>query len=676
MLNEYTLETHLEEICKENPKYAHLYASLTLDKPEITKILAEIIYNTPHYSTHDISHSESILNKIEMLLGEKRIKKLGPTETWLIIMAAFTHDIGMVIFHDKIKEDWTKGEFQKFILETNKNSFDKDLQEAAQLVTEFNVDELNTNKTWPLDIKNAVNLLISDYYRSNHAEESMHNIESSTHMEEKTKLFLTASSIENNRIINLLGELCFSHSWKSKDILKMYPKTNGSGTDIVHPRLISSLLRLGDLLDLDNNRFNRFSEKMIGKLPDISKIHKEKHESIKHFLVTPKSIEISADCPNAEVYRELRKWIDYLEEEVQFQSVNWNSIAPEDFGTAPQITKTSFKINGQKDPTLQAGLQLHISPEKAFKFIEGSGIYDNSFIFIRELIQNAIDATKIQIWRDICTGRYASFLVDENENGKEISIEELKRAPQLLDSKILKNYPITIELDLEEIKGGKVPDDYNFIFKITDSGTGISRKDLERICNVGNSYKTDHELVDFIEDMPFYLKPTAAFGLGLQSCFIQTDRLNIETRSYGEKTKEIEMVSRQTNGYVTVIDKPDEKNTAEYRHGTTLTVKINKKELEKLEQQNVSIDPFSEENGYLIYLREYTKSFIKNITLFYFIMKCEGKNKSLPYSNPLQKRVNNIEIASGVYLNKDKDKGKPQHEKQRIKKHLGSCSRD
>lgn len=48
------------------PKYKSLYSSLDLDKKHIEKYLSKILYNTPHYSQNEMSHSETIINKIEM----------------------------------------------------------------------------------------------------------------------------------------------------------------------------------------------------------------------------------------------------------------------------------------------------------------------------------------------------------------------------------------------------------------------------------------------------------------------------------------------------------------------------------------------------------------------------------------------------------------------------------
>ena len=41
--------------------------------------------------------------------------------------------------------------------------------------------------------------------------------------------------------------------------------------------------------------------------------------------------------------------------------------------------------------------------------IEGANIYKDKFVFLRETVQNALDACKVQLWRDLCEGRYKGW---------------------------------------------------------------------------------------------------------------------------------------------------------------------------------------------------------------------------------------------------------------------------
>jgi hypothetical protein len=178
--------------------------------------------------------------------------------------------------------------------------------------------------------------------------------------------------------------------------------SDGLKTDYIHPRFVAEMIRLGDLLDLDNSRFNETLIKSFGELPELSKYHLGKHGAITHMLVTPKKIDVSADCKKDGEVRETRKWFDWLRDEVNNLTINWRSIVPEDFtGTAPQIGELNILKNGQKTDARTGNLKLEIPRKRVFQILEGAGIYKCKLDFLRELIQNALDTSKIQLWRDL-----------------------------------------------------------------------------------------------------------------------------------------------------------------------------------------------------------------------------------------------------------------------------------
>ena len=120
--------------------------------------------------------------------------------------------------------------------------------------------------------------------------------------------------------------------------------------------------------------------------------------SARHILITPDIIEYRADCNKLEVYRETRVFVSWLKEEVEFWALNWKNIMPEMIkGSAPKLGKCELLLNGVPDIQGLSDLRFSISPEKAFEVIEGSNIYEDRFVFLREVIQNALDACKVQL---------------------------------------------------------------------------------------------------------------------------------------------------------------------------------------------------------------------------------------------------------------------------------------
>ena len=81
-----------------------------------------------------------------------------------------------------------------------------------------------------------------------------------------------------NRIYRYLGQICVSHGMNFNTLMETIPyKQTGLGTEDCHPRFIGCLLRLGDLFDLDDNRFCPVMAKHVSNMPSVSKHHHDKH---------------------------------------------------------------------------------------------------------------------------------------------------------------------------------------------------------------------------------------------------------------------------------------------------------------------------------------------------------------------------------------------------------------
>lgn len=615
--NEYSLVEHLKNVCSNDEKYKNLYAVWTLDQETHSRALSAIYYNFPHYSMHDESHSLSIINKIEMLLGEDRIRSLSPTDTFLILESAYLHDIGMIVAQKELIEEWKKPTFERFLKDLKENSYDTDTVEAATYLLQMQKSENPFKENdWPVKVRHYVTIITSEYYRGKHSIRSANFIKDGANI----GLNSNYNKLIPNRLIVLLQKIAISHGTNFEDSFnELEHFDNGIGTDTIHPRFIACLLRLGDLLDLDDGRFNEVFEN-VGYFPETSKIHKEKHRSITLFLVSPEKIQVSAVCKNTEIYRETRAWFDWLKEEVKNLSSRWSDIVPKGFkGGPPSLGNIKLSIEESENITEQLDLQFNIDQKRAFELIEGQGIYSDKLIFIRELIQNAMDATKIQMWKDIKNGKYDGMsevlLGISEEKLKKIKYKKEFEFPSDLPEKINKYYPINISIDYDEKEDV-------LKFSIEDRGCGIGINDLKRMENVGGSWNQDKKSIEFIDDMPEFLQPTGNFGLGLHSVFLATDELEISTKSEDDKAYDITFVSRKKNGYITVKENNNKKII-----GSKISLKIRGKE--KIEECIESttlflggvnhVDIFDENFESKIIcnkIKNYTGKFIQNIKLF------------------------------------------------------------
>ncbi len=588
MLEVYTLEKHLENLSKTNEEYEILNSIWKLNKKNLGSALTTVQVTFPHYSLHDSSHSNTILRNIESFLGEERIKTLSPTDTWMLIMAAYTHDLGMIVFYNTLEKKWNEAEFKDF-LEEVKEYTDPDLAKSAVIILQLTNNEPNPELdfNFPLKVRTAITLLSAEYFRRTHYYRSNDVLKG---MDENFTNILSNFYADQipNRFLEVLGKIAEAHGSKYEYIFdKLEFQANGIANDKMHPRFVACMLRLGDLLDIDDKRFNKFQENIFGdKLPTSSEIHKKKHAATEHLNISPLGIEATVDCKgNDRVYRIAREWFDWLEEEIKNQNLKWHKIAPKNLGgNAPILSKEKILVlsNGKEPKKGFMNLRFDITPSKVFGILEGKALYsDPEFVFLRELIQNAKDASNIQLWIDIQKGYYDNFIKDNlinrypninflNKNHQQI-LEAIK-FPEDIPLAIYENYPINLNL-----KWSNASKDF-LIIEVIDKGTGISEKNIIRmIGNVGESRKQDLEHNKFKETMPFWLKPTGAFGLGLQSVFLIVKEFDIYTQADGESAIKLSLRSAKNREYCSleILDSPQQR-------GSRVEIKIPKNQLEQI----------------------------------------------------------------------------------------------
>ena len=529
-----SVEEQLRKIALDEPEYAELWSTWELNKKTLEPVLGAIIKDYPHYSFHDHTHSESILSNIERALGNDGIEKLSPTDLWMLLHVAYLHDFGMVIADYKIREFWSTSEFESFLKE-QMDSADEEMRKAATIVQSVNKRE-EYDKCWPLDVKAAVILLTSKYCRWQHGDFSRSYI---LDIKKIWDIDIGHNKLVKKRLVSLMADISVMHTRPFEEIFTLHKEVNGFFNDYVHPRLVASLLRWGDVLDLDNGRFNPYGEVIYGKMPDESKIHYGKHEATKHVLVTTKYIEVEADCPTDEIYRETRRWYDSLENEINSMHLRWSEIAPEVLSYPPKLRECRILRNGHEDSHKLTNLKFSISQKKAFEILEGSSIYKDKFSCIREIVQNAEDASKIQLWRDIKSGMYDSA---NGINRERVISGSL--LPGDIPEWIYQIYSIKVIVEKNEKN--------NAVVSIEDHGTGISSETLREICNVGQSYFQKKTRQKEVEEMPVWMRPTATFGIGLQSCFLASDKIEIFTNTDKDGAFKLTFQSGRQEGYVNV----------------------------------------------------------------------------------------------------------------------------
>lgn len=109
-----TLEQHLHILAKEDPNSPSLESVYDLQKRKLNRYMSSVATTFPTYSGHDTGHSMNIICAIESILGKSRIKALSGVDTFLFLMSAYMHDVGMLYTEEEIRELWKTDEFAAF----------------------------------------------------------------------------------------------------------------------------------------------------------------------------------------------------------------------------------------------------------------------------------------------------------------------------------------------------------------------------------------------------------------------------------------------------------------------------------------------------------------------------------------------------------------------------------
>lgn len=559
MANE--IERILEERIKGHDHLELLSAQWKFDKQLLSKALQNIIRTFPHYSLHDGSHSETILEQIFRILGDERIRKLSATDLWLLLESAYHHDVGMIISAEEAHETWKSEEFQLFLKESIKWGGDPDIVEASSLLRSESIDSAKMDD-WPLKTQWALHIMFAEWFRTAHPTRSARFVDNPENVGMGSPRTLIPK-----RLFSVLSKVCKAHGQSVEEAMALSGEENGMGTELCHPRFIALMLRLGDLLDLDNGRFCPVTKKAFGLLPEKSAAHDRKHESIRHFLVTPQKIEVHALCHDYDAYFATEEWLDTLQKELEHMSTRWADITPlSDFGSPPGIGRIQAELEGYE--LLERGKRprFEVDREAMLEFASGTNLYSDKWTCIRELIQNAIDATLLRAW------------VDSKSEIQKLEDAPPNEAGPIGLKKILSEYDIQIEIkNLGESK--KDAEKIRYRFSIQDQGIGISKEDVHHLLYVGGSGK-NRSRQKLIDEMPEWARPSGIFGIGLHSVFPLTDRLTIKTKhACSLEAREIEFISENGREHKTLLRKLEETEAKETSIGTILSFEF---EVEKI----------------------------------------------------------------------------------------------
>jgi len=645
-----SVEIQLKAYSEEHPKserHIHLWETWRQNKYLIRELLKLVFPSTPFLSGHDQYHIETVMHNIERILGEERIHMLSASDCFVLLHAVYLHDISLYITK-KIKEKIVKEDDFKTLVDNMSQSIYADEGLYAEYVNmeDHKVRNNNDNVEYKelysakLKIADAMAYLIQNYQRKGHAGKSAKWIREQLESDGAlAKILPFDKSGIPTRIFKVIEKCAQLHSVKNYgDVMKQLSHIDdGYILDYIHPRFIATLVHLGDVLDLDSDRFHPFIREYIGKPPERFELHYGKHSASKKLLITSDKIELEADCNDNSVLRLVKEEYDEIRELLKDANYHWLEIAPKDMpGRFPIFEDPILYVNGTKANVNLAKLRFDIKRERAFGILEGANIYENRFVFLRELVQNSLDATKIHYWK-----HNKNYIVEKIKKDKfksddkdkyRLDDKEKFKLFETIQKNGVEDYKITVTLevakcikDREEIEKDNIllrelkeyedkEDDkdstyympikdeenpntkayeYGVHVSVQDRGTGITEENLKDLADAARRKDID----EAVKDAPFELQPTATFGLGLQSVFLVNNRFICKTHTRNNEHFFIEFKSGKIEeGYINAAPL---KYNDKMPHGTCMDVFVPNDMIHDaldLHDENTYLDSFNKDS--------------------------------------------------------------------------------
>ncbi len=418
------------------------------------ELLGQIPKLFSNYTGHDINHSIRVIEYMTNFLT-KPLENYSELHLAAIVYVGLMHDVGMFASDDEIQEI--------------KNML------KEKCVSSKGTIEIGSNE-------------IQDYIRINHARRVEKSLEYKFSDGSKLKNQLFVNSYD---ISDIIVNVCRSHMESCEWIKEHISGQRRIAHYSVNPMHLAILLRLGDVLDIDDRRaplslYYALSPK------GLSNREWQKHIPITNYdKVTVKDdicyITFEGECKNPEIFMALKHYIDDLAFDIsQINKILEYQDTPYKFAIENNVVN-SIKAVGFSPKEVTFKLQY----KQIKKLLMGEHLYGGRENGLREIIQNSIDAVKL--------------MQEINSNKSFISYEP------------------TIEIFLNKESNEVI---------ITDNGIGMSENVLdEYFFNIGNSfYQSDK----FIKSGYEY-KAIGKFGIGFLACFMLSSEVSVITRHYESK---------------------------------------------------------------------------------------------------------------------------------------------
>jgi molecular chaperone HtpG len=488
------------------------------------------------YTRHDITHINELLRMLDWIIPDKTKSVMTAADWLLTVLSIYFHDFGMLV---------TKKEYESRTASPTFSAF-----KAARLATD-DISKDFRAKLARLPAEESERFLYQEYVRGNHAARIRTWIDGRD-AELYGNAKETAEAI-NGLMSTLplafrrdLGLVCESHHADDLSDLAKYSVSRPYGASqaaTANVQYSAILLRTVDILHMTSDRTPSVAFQLISPTDPISQREWAKQGAVRSVRpqaarnvdgeVDPSAssdtVEVHALFQNPDGFFALTEFLKYVKSELK-RSFDWSKLAQQREGASAYVFpwRDIDERYVEAQGFLSNRFQFSIDQNRVLDLLTGHTLYNDTRVVLRELLQNSIDAIRVHrlILGDLAAGRV------------EVRWDSAAR---------------TLE--------------------VQDDGTGMTQSIIESyLLRVGSSRYQDQA---FKKEFPQF-RPISRFGIGLLSCFMVADQVDIFT-SHPDETDARHLSLRTVHGryLVRLLSKTD---TVEGRrlgpHGTIVRLTV------------------------------------------------------------------------------------------------------
>lgn len=305
---------------------------------------------------------------------------------------------------------------------------------------------------------------------------------------------------------------------------------------LLHGKCCREIERLADIIDFDPKRTPSVLFSHLAVKNPVSLNEWKKHQSINAWTISPKRILFSAQCEHPAIEATILAFCNQIDEELRNGTVILSNLSDDGMGInmetykiplPPQVDRR--KIQAKKD--IISGKPIYryhdtkfsLSKKQIIDLLMGTKLYGKPEVALRELLQNSIDACLLR--------------------QKLSELWGIEYTPKVKVSLYTKNNV-----------------DY---LQVSDNGVGMNQHIIDNYyTNIGCSYYSSREFSDLMVSFKSSFTPISRFGIGILSCFMVCDSMEVTTRRIRERFECDEALHVSIEGYESlfVISDSDKKD--------------------------------------------------------------------------------------------------------------------